>query len=60
MIAIAKYFAFHQQEAVSFNEQEANADINDYVVDDRTAYELYYEPFRRAIQIGKVGGIVCE
>lgn len=42
-----------------FNEQETHRDSVNSVVDDRTAWELYYQPFEAAIDVG-AGAVMCS
>ena len=48
---VAKHFVF--------NQQETNRQTESSVVDDRTAHELYFPPFRAAVDAG-VSGIMCS
>jgi len=48
---VAKHFVF--------NQQETNRQTESSVVDERTAHELYYPPFRAAVEAG-VTGIMCS
>lgn len=41
-----------------FNEQETNRSTENSVVDEKTAWELYYPPFQAAIEAG-VGAVMC-
>lgn len=43
----------------AFSHQETNRTMQDSVVDDRTAWELYYPPFQAAIAAG-AGAIMCS
>mmetsp|Transcript_20888 Transcript_20888/g.58978 ORF Transcript_20888/g.58978 Transcript_20888/m.58978 type:complete len:720 (+) Transcript_20888:75-2234(+) len=51
VMATLKHFAF--------NEQETNRMAQDSVVDDRTAWELYYPPFEAAVKAG-AGAVMCS
>lgn len=51
VMAVLKHFGF--------NEQETHRDYVNSVVDDRTAWELYYQPFEAAIDAG-AGAIMCS
>jgi len=51
VMATVKHFAF--------NEQETNRQVQNSVVDERTAWELYYPPFEAAVGAG-VGAIMCS
>jgi beta-glucosidase len=51
IMAVMKHFAFNEQETVRRTESS--------VVDDKTAWELYYPPFEAAVQAG-VGAVMCS
>ena len=38
-----------------FNNQETNRNTENSIVDDKTAWELYYPPFKAAVDAGGVG-----
>ena len=38
-----------------FNNQETNRNSENSIVDDKTAWELYYPPFQAAVEAGGVG-----
>lgn len=38
-----------------FNNQETNRNSENSIVDDKTAWELYYPPFQAAVDAGGVG-----
>ena len=42
-----------------FNNQETNRNSESSVVDDKTAWELYYPPFEAAVDAGGVG-VMCS
>lgn len=50
VLAVVKHFAF--------NEQETNRFTSDSVIDERTAWTLYYPPFEAAVKAG-AGGVMC-
>jgi len=43
----------------AFNEQETNRNSGNSVVDDRTAWEIYYPPFEAGVHAG-AGSIMCS
>lgn len=43
----------------AFNEQETNRSGGNVVVDDRTAWELYYPPFEAGVRAG-AGAVMCS
>ncbi|CAK9020688.1 unnamed protein product [Durusdinium trenchii] len=51
VMAVLKHFGF--------NEQETNRGTVNSVVDDHTAWELYYQPFEAAIDAG-AGAVMCS
>lgn len=51
VMATAKHFAFNEQETQRFTENS--------IVDERSAWELYYPPFEAAVQAG-VGAVMCS
>jgi beta-glucosidase len=50
-MAVAKHWIF--------NEQETNRDSESSVVDEKTAWELYYPPFQSAVEAG-VSAVMCS
>jgi beta-glucosidase len=51
VMAVMKHFAF--------NEQETDRSTSNSVVDERTAWEVYYPPFEAAVEAG-VGATMCS